>query len=165
MNANASHTARVALKRSFSWKMAFSVAFAFISPVVALYGIFALTFAAAGPAAWWAFVIVFIFQTLVAMSLGEIASRYPFAGGVYAWARCLGGETYGWFAGWAYLWTLMIAIGSAAYIAMLFVPVVLGIAPFDPITQVIAAILFILVGTSLNLLGHIGLKIVAIGAL
>lgn len=153
------------LKRSFSWRSAFGVAFAFISPIVALYGIFALTFFAAGPAAWWAFAIVLVFQVLVAASLGEIASRYPFAGGVYAWARRLGGETYGWFAGWAYLWTLMIAIGSAAYIAMLFLPVVLGIEPFDPTTQVIAAILFIVVGTGLNLLGHIGLKIVAVGAL
>ncbi len=153
------------LKRSFSWRSAFSVAFAFISPIVALYGIFALTFFAAGPAAWWAFAIVLVFQILVAVSLGEVASRYPFAGGVYAWARRLGGETYGWFAGWAYLWTLMIAIGSGAYIAMLFLPVVLGIEPFDPTTQVIAAIIFILVGTGLNLLGHIGLKIVAVGAL
>ena len=153
------------LKRSFTWRSAFSVAFAFISPIVALYGIFALTFFAAGPAAWWAFLIVLIFQILVAVSLGEIASRYPFAGGVYAWARRLGGETYGWFAGWAYLWTLMIAIGSAAYIAMLFLPVVLGIEPFDSTTQVVAAIVFILVGTGLNLLGHIGLKIVAVGAL
>lgn len=153
------------LKRSFTWRSAFSVAFAFISPIVALYGIFALTFAAAGPAMWWAFAIVLVFQVLFAASLGEIASRYPFAGGVYAWARRLGGETYGWFAGWAYLWTLMIAIGSAAYIAMLFLPVVLGIEPFDSTTQVIASIIFILVGTGLNLLGHIGLKIVAVGAL
>ncbi len=151
--------------RAFTWRSAFSVAFAFISPIVALYGIFALTFAAAGPAMWWAFVIVLVAQVLVAAVFGELASRWPFAGGVYAWARRLGGETYGWFAGWAYMWTLMIAIGSAAYIANLFVPVVLGVGPFSPGTMVVAAVIFILVGTGLNLLGHVGLKIVAFTAL
>ncbi len=165
MTTDTTNEGAESLKRSFSWRSAFSVAFAFISPIVALYGIFALTFFAAGPAAWWAFAIVLVFQILVAISLGEIASRFPFAGGVYAWARRLGGATYGWFAGWAYLWTLMIAIGSGAYIAMLFLPVVLGIEPFDATTHVIAAIVFIAVGTGLNLLGHVGLKIVAVGAL
>ena len=164
MSADTTTEGAESLKRSFTWRSAFGVAFAFISPIVALYGIFALTFFAAGPAAWWAFAIVLVFQVIVALSLGEIASRFPFAGGVYAWARRLGGQSFGWFAGWAYLWTLMIAIGSAAYIAMLFLPVVLGIEPFDPTMQVVAAIIFILVGTGFNLLGHIGLKIVAVGA-
>ena len=164
MSADTTTEGSESLKRSFTWRSAFGVAFAFISPIVALYGIFALTFFAAGPAAWWAFAIVLVFQVIVALSLGEIASRFPFAGGVYAWARRLGGQSFGWFAGWAYLWTLMIAIGSAAYIAMLFLPVVLGIEPFDPTMQVVAAIIFILVGTGFNLLGHIGLKIVAVGA-
>lgn len=150
--------------RVFDWKSAFSLAFAFISPIVALYGIFFLVFLAAGPASWWAFVIVLVAQVLVAMVFGQLASKWPFAGGVYAWTRRLLGARAGWFAGWAYMWTLMIAIGSAAYIAMLFVPAVLGIEPFDPVSQVVWACVFILVGTLMNLLGTKVLKAVGIAA-
>lgn len=150
--------------RVFDWKSAFSLAFAFISPIVALYGIFFLVFLAAGPASWWAFAIVLVAQVLVASVFGQLVSKWPFAGGVYAWTKRLLGARAGWFAGWAYMWTLMIAIGSAAYIAMLFVPVVLGIEPFDPVTQVVAAIIFVAVGTILNLLGTKVLKAVAIVA-
>jgi amino acid transporter len=148
--------------RAFNWKSAFSIAFAFISPIVALYGIFFLVFLAAGPASWWAFATVMVAQVLVAAVLGLLASKWPFAGGIYAWARRLGGPTYGWFAGWAYMWTLMIAIGSAAYIATLFIPVVIGVEPFDPVTQVLVALGFVLVGTLLNLLGQKTLKAVGI---
>lgn len=148
----------------FSWRSAFSIAFAFISPIVALYGIFFLVMMAAGPASWWAFAAVMVAQIVVAAVLAVMASKWPFAGGVYAWAKRIGGRTYGWFAGWAYMWTLMIAIGSAAYIATLFIPVVIGAEPFDLQTQVIVAIAFIIVGTLLNLLGQRTLKIVGIAA-
>lgn len=159
-NASGAHS-QVA-PRVFDWKSAFSVAFAFISPIVALYGIFFLVILAAGPAAWWAFVIVLVAQILVAMVFGQLASKWPISGGVYAWTKKLLGPTAGWFSGWAYIWTQMIAIGSAAYIAMLFVPVVLDIKPFSPNTQVLWAIVFIAVGTLLNLLGSKVLKAVAV---
>lgn len=148
--------------KSFTWRSAFSIAFAFISPVVALYGIFVLVLIAAGPAAWWAFLFVLVAQIIVACVLAVLASKWPFAGGVYAWARQLGGKTFGWFAGWAYMWTLVIAIGSAAYIATLFIPVVLGVEPFDPTTQVLVALGFVAVGTALNMLGQRTLKIVGL---
>ena len=38
------------LKRGFNLSSVFALAFAFISPIVALYGIFALSFTAGGPA-------------------------------------------------------------------------------------------------------------------
>ncbi len=149
-------------KAVFSWRSAFSIAFAFISPIVALYGIFFLVMMAAGPASWWAFAAVLVAQIVVAAVLAVMASKWPFAGGVYAWAKRIGGKTYGWFAGWAYVWTLMIAIGSAAYISTLFIPVVIGVEPFDLQTQVLVALAFIVVGTLLNLLGQRTLKAVGI---
>ncbi len=157
-----SGSATETVQRVFSWKSAFSVAFAFISPIVALYGIFFLVFLAAGPASWWAFVIVLAAQLLVALVFGQLASKWPLAGGIYAWTKKLLGPTAGWFAGWAYMWTNMIAIGSAAYIVMLFMPVALGIEAFDPVTQVLWSIGFILFGTFLNLLGTKALKFVGL---
>jgi len=48
-----------ALKREFTIWSAFAFAFAFISPIVALYGIFGLAYSTAGPVFWWNFLLVF----------------------------------------------------------------------------------------------------------
>ena len=56
------------LRREFSLWSAFAFAFAFISPIVALYGIFGLALSAAGPSFWWGFLLVFSGQFLVRTS-------------------------------------------------------------------------------------------------
>ena len=71
-------------------------------------------------------------QLLVAMVFAELASRWPYEGSLYQWSRRLIHETYGWFAGWAYMWTLMITMVAVAYGAAGFVPIVLDIDPFEP---------------------------------
>lgn len=118
------------LKREFTLWSAFTFAFAFISPIVCLYAIFAIAFLAAGPGAWWGFLFVFAGQLLVAAVLAELASRYPLEGSVYQWSRLLGGTTYGWYTGWAYMWTLALAMAAVGYGAAGFVPTILGIEPF-----------------------------------
>ena len=40
------------------------------------------------------------FCIIVALAMGEIASTYPTAGGLYYWASKLGGPAWGWFTGW-----------------------------------------------------------------
>jgi amino acid transporter len=146
------------LKREFSLWAIFALAFAFISPIVALYGIFAFAFTSAGPAAWWGFFIVLAGQLLVALVFAELASRWPFEGSLYEWSRRLFHETYGWFAGWAYMWTLMITMVAVAYGAAGFVPVVLGIDPFTSGTQLAVAFGFLLFGTAMNLASRNTLK-------
>ena len=103
-----------ALKREFSLWSAFAFAFAFISPIVALYGIFGLALSAAGPSFWWGFTLVFAGQFLVALVFAMLVSRWPLEGSIYQWSRRLLGTTYGWFAGWAYMWTLVIAMATVA---------------------------------------------------
>ncbi|MET0809743.1 MAG: amino acid permease, partial [Thermoleophilaceae bacterium] len=87
------------LKREFSVWSIFALAFAFISPIVALYGIFTFSYTSAGPAAWFGFLIVLAGQLLVALVFAELASRWPFEGSLYQWSRRLIHETYGWFTG------------------------------------------------------------------
>jgi amino acid transporter len=149
------------LRRDFTMRSAVGVAFSFVSPIVALFGVFGLVFAAAGPSSWWAFFIVLVAQFLVAFVFGELVSKWPYAGSLYQWSRRLAGETYGWFCGWTYMFTLMIATGSSAFIATGFLPAVLGVEPFDTSTQVLVALLFVGVGTAINLMGHKGLKALA----
>ena len=146
------------LKREFSLFAIFALAFAFISPIVALYAIFGFAFTSAGPAMWWGFFVVLAGQLLVAMVFAELASRWPFEGSIYQWSRRLFHETYGWFAGWAYMWTLMITMVAVAYGAAGFVPVVLGLDPFEPGSQLAVAMGFLAFGTLMNLLSRKALQ-------
>ena len=142
------------LKREFSLFSIFALAFAFISPIVALYAIFAFSITAAGPAMWWGFFIVLAGQLLVALVFAELASRWPFEGSLYQWSRRLIHESYGWFAGWAYMWTLMITMVAVSYGAAGFVPVVLGIDPFEPGTQLLVALGFLVFGSVMNIVSR-----------
>jgi amino acid transporter len=146
------------LKREFSLWAIFALAFAFISPIVALYGIFTFSFTSAGPAAWWGFFVVLAGQLLVAFVFAELASRWPYEGSLYQWARRLVHESYGWFTGWAYMWTLMITMTAVSYGAAGFVPIVLGLDPFKPSTQLLVALGFVVFGTLMNLAGRTALK-------
>lgn len=138
------------LQKEFTLRSAFTIAFVFVSPIVALYGVFALVLMSAGPAGWWAFVIVLIGQLFVAGVFAQLASRWPLEGSVYQWSRRLGGESYGWFAGWAYMWSLMVAVSGGGYFVSAFLPVVLGIEPFAQTTQIAVAMCAVMVVTLLN---------------
>lgn len=115
------------LNRGFGFRAALSLAFADISPIVALYAIFALGLLAAGPRFFWAFPIVLCGQLLVALVFGELSSRWPFAGSVYQWARHARGTTWGWTAAWAYMWGLTLTLSTLAYAAAGSILQVLGV--------------------------------------
>lgn len=73
------------------------VRLAFISPIVALYGILRSTLAA-GPSFWWVSQLVFGGQMLVAPVFAMLVSRWLLEGSIYQWSRRLLGTSYGWFA-------------------------------------------------------------------
>ena len=52
------------------------------------------------------------FSLMVAFSMGQIASAYPTAGGLYHWASILGGKFWGWFAAWFNLLGLLFVVAS-----------------------------------------------------
>ena len=41
-----------------------------------------------------------LFSLLVALTMGQVASAFPTAGGLYHWASILGGKGWGWAAAW-----------------------------------------------------------------
>lgn len=147
------------LRREFSLWSAFAFAFAFISPIVALYGIFGLALAAAGPSFWWGFALVFGGQMLVALVFAMLVSRWPLEGSIYQWSRRLLGTSYGWFAGWVYMWTLVIAMATVALGAAGFVANIAGVeAPSGGLRAAIALAILI-GGTAINLVGRGALKV------
>lgn len=90
--------------RDFTLRSAFALAFSDVSPIVGIYSVLAISLIAAGPIFFWAFPIALAGQLLVTGVFGELVSKWPLQGGVYAWARQLIGPRYGWFTGWAYMW-------------------------------------------------------------
>ena len=153
------------LRREFSLWSAFAFAFAFISPIVALYGIFGLALSAAGPSFWWGFGLVFAGQFLVALVFAMLVSRWPLEGSIYQWSRRLLGTTYGWFAGWAYMWTLVIAMATVALGAAGFTANILGIEAPSGTTLALIALVILLAGTAVNLAGRQALKIFMLGSI
>ena len=153
------------LKREFTLRSAFTLAFVFISPIVALYGVFALVIMSAGPAGFWAFGVVLIGQLFVAGAFALLSSRWPFEGSLYQWARRLGGEHYGWWTGWAYIWSLLIAVTGGAYFVAMFIPIMLNIPAFDPVTHTIVALGVLVVVTAINTAGPKAIKYFTVASL
>ncbi|WP_434080288.1 APC family permease [Sanguibacter sp. Z1732] len=145
------------LKREFTLWSSFAFAFAFISPIVALHGIFGLAYIGAGPSFWWGFFIVFAGQFLVALIFAVLVSRWPLEGSIYQWASRLIGPGYGWFAGWFYIWTLVIAMSTVALGAAGFLAAIFGVAD-QATTVALIAFGILIFGTGINLVGRIVLK-------
>ncbi len=109
--------------------------------------------------------LVGIFVTLVGLSMAEVASTYPTAGGLYYWAAKLGGKNgaaWSWFTGWFNLLgqvgvTAGIDFGGAFFMSALFNQ--LFNYTLDPphIIAVYAVILF-----AHGLLNTFGIRLVAI---
>lgn len=53
-----------------------------------------------------------LFALVVAASLGQIASAYPTAGGLYHWSSILGGRGWGWATAWINLLGLIFVVAS-----------------------------------------------------
>ena len=53
-----------------------------------------------------------VFALVVAASLGQIASSYPTAGGLYHWSSILGGRFWGWATAWVNLLGLIFVVAS-----------------------------------------------------
>ncbi|MEW5318750.1 MAG: hypothetical protein WDW38_009945 [Sanguina aurantia] len=90
------------LKRNLTAFSNFATSFSIISIMVAIsgtYGSVALTYG--GPVgAIWGWVIVSFMSMTVALSMAEICSAFPTAGGLYWWSARMAGPKWGPFASW-----------------------------------------------------------------
>ena len=94
----------------------FAISFTIISILAGCLTSYYLAFQWGGPVAvTWGWVAVGIGTTFVALSMAEIASTYPTAGGLYYWSSKLGSPAWGWFTGWFNLIGLIGIIGAVGY--------------------------------------------------
>ena len=59
-----------------------------------------------------------LFSLIVAVTMAQVASAYPTAGGLYHWASILGGRGWGWITAWfnlAGLVTVLAAINAGMW--------------------------------------------------
>ena len=79
----------------------FAISFTIISVLTGCLTSFAAGIGAAGPlAASVGWPVVSVFTLTVALSMAELTSAFPTAGGLYFWSSKLGGPGWGWYTGW-----------------------------------------------------------------
>ncbi|MDQ0120582.1 amino acid permease [Pseudarthrobacter sp902506025] len=105
------------LHRKLGRYASFAAGFSFVSILTTIFQLFAFGYSFAGPAFFWTWPVVLVGQLLVALNFAELAARYPLSGAVYQWARRVGGEGVGWFAGW-FMAIAQVVTAAAAAIAL-----------------------------------------------
>jgi urea carboxylase system permease len=102
------------LRRSLGFLSNFAVAFSYISVSTGTFTNQAVAFGVGGPAIFWAWPLVILGQTFVALNFAELASHFPVAGSIYQWSKRLSNRTLGWFTGWIYFWAGVITVTAVA---------------------------------------------------
>jgi amino acid transporter len=116
------------LFRSMGGFQNFAISFTIISILAGCLTSYAIAFNQGGPVAiTWGWLIVGLFCILVSLALGEIASTYPTAGGLYYWASKLGSPAWGWFTGWFNLVGQIAVTAAIAYGCSIFMTALLNL--------------------------------------
>lgn len=146
--------------RSIGLVSNFALGFTYLSPLTAVYSLFALAITLAGPPAIWWILIAASGQLLVALVFGEVASQYPITGGLYPWARRLWGKKYAWIAAWIYLWALVVTITSIAEYTSTFVASLFHYGT-TPVPMLLTSVILLLLMMGVNMSGTKNLARVA----
>jgi amino acid transporter len=79
----------------------FAISFTIISILAGCLTSYAVGMEHGGPSSIiWGWLLVGLMSTIISLSMAEIASAYPTAGGLYYWASKLGSPGWGWATGW-----------------------------------------------------------------
>jgi amino acid transporter len=108
-------------KRALGFFTGSLFAVAFQGPTTGALLLTGATLALGGPAFIWAIPIILLFQLFVAFVWAELSSHYPLTGGIYQWARQLGGEFVGWMTGLFYVVGIVLvmpAVGTVMNVVL-----------------------------------------------
>jgi len=113
----------------------FAISFSIICILAGGIGAYSVAFGAAGGGSigvGW--LVGAVFSLLVAAAMGQIASAYPTAGGLYHWSSILGGKGWGWATAWINLIGLLFVVSSVNYGVYLLLRdlVLVGVFAMDP---------------------------------
>ncbi|MGH8762458.1 MAG: APC family permease [Nitrosospira sp.] len=139
------------LNRSMSVWNSITLGFAVVSPVVGLYAIMGVQTAVTGGGWFAALAICLAMQLLVATVYAELSSQFPIAGGAYKWARQLGGNVTGQFAGVIYVSSTIAMLTTTAYTGGVWLSIFFGSTGGSGHTLVMWGAVFLLLCALLNL--------------
>jgi amino acid transporter len=114
------------LRRSLGLLSNFAVAFSYISVSTGTFTNQAVAFGVGGPPIFWAWPLVILGQTFVALNFAELASHFPVAGSIYQWSKRLSNRTLGWFTGWIYFWAGVVTVTAVAATVPLVLSTIMG---------------------------------------
>jgi amino acid transporter len=120
------------LTRAWSGFTNFAISFTIISVLAGTFTTFGTAWANGGPVVisiGWPVICGFVL--LVALSMAELTSAYPTAGGPYWWAAKLGGPQWSWYTGWFNIVGLVGIVASVGYGAATFLNTTLGVYGVD----------------------------------
>jgi amino acid transporter len=115
------------LSRTLGFLANFAVAFSYISVATGTFTNQAVAFGVGGPAVFWAWPLVILGQTFVALNFAELSSHFPVAGSIYQWSKRLSNRTLGWFTGWIYFWAGVVTVTAVAATVPLVLSQVVGL--------------------------------------
>ena len=116
------------LTRGWSRFSNFAISFTIISVLAGCFTTYPQAWNLGGPIAislGWPIVCLIIMT--VALSMAEVASAYPTAGGPYWWANELGGKGWSWFTGWFNLIGLIAIVASVDWFCAQFATTVFNL--------------------------------------
>ncbi|MBI2776426.1 MAG: amino acid permease [Chloroflexi bacterium] len=114
------------LRRTLGFLSNFAVAFSYISVSTGTFTNQAVAFGVGGPAIFWAWPLVILGQTFVALNFAELSSHFPVAGSIYQWSKRLSNRTLGWFTGWIYFWAGVVTTTAVAATVPLVLSTIMG---------------------------------------
>jgi amino acid transporter len=116
------------LTRAWSSFTNFAISFTIISVLAGCFTNFSFAWSAGGPATVaFGWPILCGFVLLVALSMAELTSAFPTAGGPYWWAAKLGGAGWSWFTGWFNIVGVVGIVAGVGYGAAIFLNAVLSL--------------------------------------
>lgn len=116
------------LRRGWSGFSNFAISLTIICILSGCFTTYGQAWNAGGPVAisiGWP--VISILVLLVGLSMAELASKFPTAGGIYYWAYKLGGVRWAWFTGWFNLLGLVAITAGVDYGAAAFLNSVLSL--------------------------------------
>jgi len=123
---------RQELSRAWSGFTNFAISFTIISVLAGTWTTFGTAWNNGGPvniSIGWPVICAFVL--LVALSMAELTSAFPTAGGPYWWAAKLGGAGWSWMTGWFNIVGLVGIVASVGYGAATFLNITLGVYGLD----------------------------------
>lgn len=141
------------LYRSISGFSNFAITFSVISVLSGLMMLYGYGLKLVGPFSIWTWGVVGFFQLILALALGEIASIYPLAGGVYKWTGRLSNPHVGWFCGCFSLVGWLACTAGIEFGLGIFLASYLGFNP-DNIKVILSiTVVIILLHSLINIFG------------